>query len=48
MKKISSFSEPSALQAKPSVILFLLPFLPDICFVARPLSGGALYGWSVN
>jgi hypothetical protein len=36
------FSLPSALHAKPSVILNFSFFFPLICFVASPRSGGAL------
>jgi hypothetical protein len=42
MNSNSSFSLPSALQAKPRVIRNFSFFLPAICFVASPRSGGAL------
>ena len=42
MKNIGHFSLPSALHRKPMVIWNFFDFFPDICFIARPQSGGAL------
>jgi hypothetical protein len=42
MKKIGHFPLPSGLHKNPTVIQNLFDFLPDICFDAKPQSGGAL------
>ena len=43
MKQSGNFSLPSALHATPRVIRNLSVFFPLICFVIKPLSGGALF-----